>query len=60
MLLKDNYKKIIDKEYKKSLDLDDNKQKFNIFYKIENADKVLEDKIEVLLVCFIGYWFIII
>ena len=44
--LKDNYKKIIDKEYKKSLDLKDNVNSFHVLYKIENADKILEDKIE--------------
>ena len=44
--LKNGYKKIIDKEYKKALELKDNVNTFHILYKIENADKVLEDKIE--------------
>lgn len=44
--LKNSYKKIIDKEYKKSLDLNDNISKFRVFYKIDNADKILEEKIE--------------
>lgn len=46
ILLKEGYKKVTDKEYKKTLELQDNVQKFRIFYKINNADKVLEDKIE--------------
>jgi hypothetical protein len=46
ILLKEGYKKITDKEYKKTLELQDNIEKFRIFYKINNADKVLEDKIE--------------
>ena len=44
--LKELYKKITDKQYKDSLDLKDNIKEFKIFYKIENADKVLEDKIQ--------------
>ena len=46
IILKENYKKVTDKEYKKSLELQDNIKKFYIFYKIDNADKVLEDKIQ--------------
>lgn len=45
-LLKELYKKVTDKQYKDSLDLKDNIKTFKIFYKIENADKVLEDKIQ--------------
>ena len=45
-LLKELYKKITDKQYKDSLDLKDNIKNFKIFYKLENADKVLEDKIQ--------------
>jgi hypothetical protein len=45
-LLKELYKKVTDKQYKDSLDLNDNIKTFKIFYKIENADKVLEDKIQ--------------
>ncbi len=44
--LKELYKQITDKQYKESLDLKDNIKKFKIYYKIENADKVLEDKIQ--------------
>ena len=44
--VKEAYKKTIDKEYKKSLELNDNVKKLKIFYKIDNADKVLEDKIQ--------------
>lgn len=44
--LKELYKKIIDKEYKKSLELNDNVKKVKIFYKLQNADKILEDKIQ--------------
>jgi hypothetical protein len=44
--LKELYKKITDKQYKESLDLKDNIKEFKIYYKIENADKVLEDKIQ--------------
>lgn len=44
--LKELYKKNIDKEYKKSLELNDNIKKFKIFYKIDNADKILDDKIK--------------
>jgi hypothetical protein len=45
-LLKEEYKKVTDKEYKKSLELKDNIEELKIYYKIENADKVLEQKIE--------------
>jgi hypothetical protein len=45
-VLKELYKKVTDKQYKDSLDLKDNIKTFKIFYKIENADKVLEDKIQ--------------
>ncbi len=45
-LLKDLYKKVTDKQYKESLELKDNIKEFKIFYKLENADKVLEDKIQ--------------
>lgn len=45
-LLKELYKKVTDKQYKESLDLKDNIKSFKIYYKIENADKVLEDKIQ--------------
>ena len=45
-LLKELYKKVTDKQYKDSLDLKDNIKEFKIFYKLENADKVLEDKIQ--------------
>jgi len=45
-LLKEKYKKVTDKEYKKSLELKDNIEELKIYYKIENADKVLEQKIE--------------
>lgn len=44
--LKELYKQITDKQYKESLDLKDNIKKFKIYYKIENADKILEDKIQ--------------
>ena len=44
--LKELYKKVTDKQYKDSLDLKDNIKDFKIFYKLENADKVLEDKIQ--------------
>lgn len=45
--IKEYYKKNTDKEYKKSLDLNDNIEKLKIFYKIDNADKILDDdKIE--------------
>ena len=44
--LKERYKKIIDKEYKKSLELNDNIKRLKIFYKIDNADKVLDEKIK--------------
>lgn len=44
--LKEKYKKVTDKEYKKSLELKDNVEELKIYYKIENADKVLESKIE--------------
>jgi hypothetical protein len=44
--LKELYKKVTDKQYKDSLDLKDNIKEFKIYYKIENADKVLEDKIQ--------------
>jgi len=43
--LKELYKKITDKQYKEALDLKDNIKEVKFFYKIENADKVLEDKI---------------
>ena len=45
-VLKELYKKVTDKQYKDSLDLKDNIKSFKIYYKIENADKVLEDKIQ--------------
>lgn len=44
--LKELYKKSTDKEYKKSLELNDNVETLKIIYKIENADKVIEDKIQ--------------
>lgn len=44
--LKEKYKKVTDKAYKKSLELKDNVEELKIYYKIENADKVLESKIE--------------
>jgi len=44
--VKELYKKNIDKEYKKSLELNDNVKKVKIFYKLQNADKILEDKIQ--------------
>ena len=44
--LKELYKKNIDKEYKKSLELNDNIKKLKIFYKIDNADKILDEKIK--------------
>ena len=44
--LKELYKKVTDKQYKDSLDLKDNIKNFKIYYKLENADKVLEDKIQ--------------
>lgn len=44
--LKELYKKNIDKEYKKSLELNDNIKRLKIFYKIDNADKVLDEKIK--------------
>ena len=44
--LKEKYKKVTDKAYKKSLELKDNVEELKIYYKIENADKVLEPKIE--------------
>ena len=44
--LKELYKKVTDKQYKDSLDLKDNIKHFKIYYKLENADKVLEDKIQ--------------
>jgi hypothetical protein len=44
--LKELYKKVTDKQYKDSLELKDNIKDFKIFYKLENADKVLEDKIQ--------------
>ena len=45
-VLKELYKKVTDKQYKDSLDLKDNMKNFKIYYKLENADKVLEDKIQ--------------
>lgn len=45
-ILKELYKKVTDKQYKDSLELKDNIKDFKIFYKLENADKVLEDKIQ--------------
>jgi hypothetical protein len=44
--LKELYKKNIDKEYKKSLELNDNIKKLKVFYKIDNADKILDEKIK--------------
>ena len=44
--LKELYKKNIDKEYKKSLELNDNIKRLKIFYKIDNADKILDEKIK--------------
>lgn len=44
--LKEKYKKITDKEYKKSLELKDNVEELKVYYKIENADKLIEDKIQ--------------
>ena len=44
--LKELYKKTIDKEYKKSLELNDNIKRLKIFYKIDNADKILDEKIK--------------
>ena len=44
--LKELYKKNIDKEYKKSLELNDNIKRLKVFYKIDNADKILDEKIK--------------
>ena len=44
--LKELYKKVIDKQYKEALELSDNVKEVKFYYKIENADKVLEDKIQ--------------
>ena len=44
--VKELYKTNIDKEYKKSLELNDNIKKLKIFYKIDNADKILDEKIK--------------
>jgi hypothetical protein len=46
-ILNENYKKAIDTEYKKSLELQDNIKKLYIYYKIINSDKVLDDEIKV-------------
>ena len=44
--LREGYKKNTDAEYKKSIELKDNIKDFKIYYKVELADKIVEDKIE--------------
>jgi hypothetical protein len=44
--LRKGYKKNTDAEYKKSIELKDNIKDFKIYYKVELADKIIEDKIE--------------
>jgi hypothetical protein len=44
--LRDEYKKNTDAQYKKSIELKDNIKVFKIYYKLDLADKIIEDKIE--------------
>jgi hypothetical protein len=45
-ILREGYKKNTDAEYKKSIELKDNIKEFKIYYILDIADKVIEDKIE--------------
>jgi len=45
LLLKNKYRQIIDKEFRKSLKETDNVKKLSIFYRLKNVDKEIDDTI---------------